>query len=335
MDNKITIIGFKESGKTTYLLGMYDCMVRGIKSFNLIAVDNELDHFLDERYALLCEGIKPDSTNTIDLYVFHLAHNFTPVCDFEWLDYPGGILKERTSEKYKKLENDIKESDCLLFIVDGLLLSGITANDADDYQTKLEEKLRTDDGIRDEIRSFTRMSQEGLKLPPTGIVVTKCDLVNAKYQDAVRAAIRNSFSALFEGDGRVILPMTVSLGGPIEKGFRPNPCFIEQPIAFAVLHILLKYIVAANLTKLQNERYIEDNSGIIARTFHPHNLAKARENIKNLGEAIDKWSKDAFSLIDLFSDEKIIYIDGKEQNLKDYYRKSFADLSCTKELGDS
>lgn len=327
MDNKVTVIGFTGSGKTTYLTGMYIRMSRGVKHFSLVAKDHSMDLYLEKLWDMICDGQEPDPSNKLETYDFHIAHNRKPVCDFEWLDYPGGLLIDTLSENRQRLENDIKSSDCLLLIIDGKLLSDISAMNAEDYQQKLEEKLIYDKGIRSEDKIFTRLSDAGIELPPIGIIVTKCDLIAREYQEAIQKALRKGFEDLYEASGRIVLQMSVSLGGAIEKGFSPAPYCIEQPIAFAALSILMKYIAAAQMQKNANKQYINTHSGFLSRIFNSDNIARAKDNVQNLGVVVDKWSADAFKLIELFSERKIIYVDGREQNLRDYYRNIFAQLS--------
>ncbi len=351
MENKVTVIGFTGSGKTTYLTGMYIRMSMGVKNFSLLCKDRNMDLYLENLWEKICEGSKPDPNNRSECYDFHIAHNFKPVCDFKWLDYPGGILADPEHQDRDKLEESIKDSDCLLLIVDGELLADIQDSDANKYGTNIEKLLtgnsdtgyeedeeedkisliqnvlNSSRGIREELKMFTQLSSEGFTLPPIGIVLTKCDLLGKEYQDAVRLAIRNSFPGLFDEPDRIVLLMSVSLGYFTETGFEPRPFCVEQPIAFAVLTILLKYIAALKMEKDKNNKLISEHSGIISSLVNSGKVNKARENVKELGEAVDKWAKDAFGLIDLFSDKKTIYVGGIEKKLREYYRGEFRRLS--------
>ena len=328
MDNKVTVIGFTGAGKTTYLTGMYICMSTGIKDFTLVAKDDDVDLYLEELWNKIIKREKPDPTDRLETYKFHISHNFKPVCDFAWIDYPGGLLADPLSDHRQQLENDIEESDCLLLMVDGGLLSGIMARDPDDYQQKLENSLKYNVGIRNEIKMLSMLSAKDIKLPPIGIVVTKCDLIDVVYENAIRKALRNSFSALFDATERIVLQISVSLGGNIEDGISQNQFYnIEQPIAFAVLSILMKYLIAAKSQNIENSKYIEVHDDFFGRIVHKRKIGRAKENIKNLGMAVDKWSSNVFKLIDLFSDKKTIFVDGEERNLRDYYREIFEKIS--------
>ena len=46
--DKITVIGFTSSGKTSYLVGMYDALSYGLKKFSLKETDSEVDLYLQK-----------------------------------------------------------------------------------------------------------------------------------------------------------------------------------------------------------------------------------------------------------------------------------------------
>ena len=305
MDNKVTVIGVKESGKTTYLTGMYICMSMGVKHFSLFAKDPSQDMYLEKLWDMINNGDKPDPSDKTEKYKFHIAHNYKPVMDFDWMDYPGGILAQPNTPECQTLIQDVKNSDCILLILNGELFANIQAQDVEEYKECVLKKL---------------------KLPPVGIVVTKCDLIPKTYQSTIQDIIRKKFNQLINESGRIILPMSVTLGGKLEPGFIPNPHNIEQPIAFAVLAILMKYLLLAKIQNAENQSYIVNHSGFLKSILNSGKIDKAKQNSKTLGEVIDKISGDAYKLIELFSDSKVIYVDGKEKNLRDYYKEAFREV---------
>ena len=326
MDNKITVLGVKESGKTTYLAGMYICMSAGVKNFSLVAKDPNQDMYLEKLWEKISNGEKPYPTDKPEQYQFHIAHNYKPVMDFDWKDYPGGILAEPSAPECQNLIQDVKDSDCLLLILDGRLFVSTRAQNRDEYKNEILKKIKYDKGVRDEVKMFQRLSSENFKLPPVGVVVTKCDLIPEAYQSAVQEIIRETFAQLIEESERVVLLMSVTLGGDIVPGFVPDPFNIEQPIAFSVLAILMKYLVLAKMQKDKNANFIEKYSGIRG-LINPGKLDKARQNAQELQELIDKLSADAYKLIELFSDRKTIYVGRVEKNLRDYYKEAFREIS--------
>ena len=332
MSNKITVIGFTGAGKTTYLVGMYIGMSSIIKNFTLNATDNNVDNELEVLWDKICGGTAPAPSSRLDPYEFHLAHNFKPVCDFEWLDYPGAFLAGPNSPERQRLQEDIKKSDCLLLIVDGEKLSISDAADVSDYIDKVNQRLAFDRGTRNQITNLANLSAQGISLPPICIVVTKCDLIDVQYQEAIRSILRDRFSAIFDAPERIVLQVSVSLGGPIDENFIPRPFCVEQPIAFSVLTIFINYIISARQEIKKNADYIFSKKGPIDKRYYSKEIITAKENIKNLENLIGTWADHCFNLVNLFSDKKIIYIGGDERNLREYYRDHIRKLTDTSDL---
>ena len=95
MSNKIPIIpiiGFTNSGKTTYLAGMYNFMSNGHLPLILSARDRKLRGYFNTLWNQICQGQKPLPTEHREDYLFFLSNNLEAVCDIKWIDYPGMIL---------------------------------------------------------------------------------------------------------------------------------------------------------------------------------------------------------------------------------------------------
>lgn len=327
IENRVTVIGYTASGKTTYLAGMYHIMTLGKKHFSIYATNPDNDLYLEQLWLAIRGGDAPDPSDKMEKYAFHISHNRKPVTDFEWMDYPGGVLSQPNTKEFQDLAANIKESDCLLLILDGDKLFNIEASDIEDYKERVFENIQMDDGVSKEVKLFNYLSANNIDLPPVGIVVTKCDLIPSEYQTAIQEIIATQFEDIIEEKNRVVLPMSVSLGGKIEPGTPLRPYNVEQPIAFAVLAILLKYLNKARSQKDANNAYISNNSGLIKGFFNSEKVNRARQNSQALMQEIDKWSEDAFKLIDLFSEKKRIYVDGRERKLKEYYKELFRAIS--------
>ncbi len=77
---QFTMLGMSGSGKTCYLLGMYDEMLGGMKGFTL-STDDDTDVALRRRYAIIDDASRgqgrfPAGTDQIESYEFQLAHGF-------------------------------------------------------------------------------------------------------------------------------------------------------------------------------------------------------------------------------------------------------------------
>lgn len=330
--SKVTVIGFTGSGKTTYLVGMYQAMGNVIENFSLMGKDNATDLWLDTLWENMIEtGTPPHPTNKLEVFNFHLAHCFNPVCDFYWRDYPGDFLAvDANSPERQQLMDDIKESDCLFFIVEGKLLTVDSPVDDADYEQKLMNKLNFNPGLQREFRCLMQLPAAGIALPPIAIVVTKADLIDARYQAVVNSVLHKRFAAIFDAPGRLVLQVAVSLGGSIEPGFVPNPFCVEQPIAFAVLTIFINHIKAARVKIQENADFIREH---INDFFPPREaMARARANINALQGRISIESDHSLNLLNLFPTNKLIYVGGAANNLRNHYRDIFTALSDTSNL---
>lgn len=325
MDNKVTIVGYTGSGKTTYLIGMYMCMSgAGCKHYTIGAVNPNQDILLEQMWDKLCDGTFPEASYNSEKYSFHIAHNYKPVCNFDWLDYPGGILSQPNHKDWKSFKESIRSSDCLLLVLDGEKFD-IEADDKKEYAEKLAKKIKYDKGMRNELKEFNDLSEKGIRIPPTCIVITKCDLINSDYRDVIERVLRESMPSLFDGTDIMIIT-SVSLGANIrEEG--PDPFCIEEPIAFAVLTILIKYMKALDEKKSQTRAVVNKDRNFFTKWLDSSEIESAQSELKNLNEVGSKWMTDAFKLIELFHAEKDIFVMGKKYNFREYMRNLFASIN--------
>jgi hypothetical protein len=302
----------------------------GIKNFTLVSTDNNADLFLDTLWSNIQHGKLPLPNDDIEKYSFHLAHDYKPVCDFEWMDYPGGILADPNHKFRPQLDSSISSADCILLILDGKLFKIEAANE-EEYKRKLANKLRNSD-LKYETKYFTQMSAKGEALPPILIVVTKSDLINPEYQEAIEQVIRQELAPVFAGaeekkGDRMVLMTTVSLGDNFDHGGEVEPYNIEQPIAFAVLVILIKYMLMLKAVKQDNLSVAQKKHSKIGRFFNSDAIEKAERNLVELSKLSDKCSKDAYRLLELFPDTKSIYINNDKTNMREYFRDLFVGLN--------
>lgn len=322
MENKVTIIGYTGSGKTTYLTGMYMCMSGvGCKNYTIGAINPNQDVDLERLWDSLYAGKFPAASNNSETYSFHIAHCYKPVCDFDWLDYPGGILSDPSNPQWQDMKKSIESADCLLFVLDGAKFQ-IEASDENEYREKLIHKLTYDKGIRNEIKEFNSLSQKSIKkIPPVCLLITKCDLINLDYKNAIESALTKVLSGLFASTPLAIIT-SVSLGeNIIEDG--PNPFCIEEPIAFAVLNILLKYMDELKDGKSRASGIIDKDRGAFGRWWDKEEIESARQTLRDLTAMGNKWMEDAYKLLDLFDSEKDVYVHGKKQKFHGCLRNLF------------
>lgn len=326
MDNRVTIIGFTGSGKTTYLAGMYDYMSgTGCNHFSLVAVDPNQDVTLENLWDDLSDGIFPAPNNDAEEFTFHLAYHYQPVCDFEWLDYPGGILADPKSKHWPKLRESVRTSDCLLLVLDGEIFQ-IDAADGREYAEKLSAKINANRGLKRELKQFSRLSQEGIDIPPVCVMVTKSDLLDKQYKDIMKKVIRREMDETFLGNSMVMVTAVSVLGhASAQNGL--HPFCIEEPIAFAVLTVLLKYMRKLQEQKSRQRGVVNKKRNFFTKWLDSKEIADAKNVLANLAQLGDKWQQDAAKLIHIFDAKAVIYVNDNEENFREYMRWLFEEIN--------
>lgn len=220
--DKITVIGFRSSGKTCFLAGMYDIMCNGLENFTIIEHDADQDLYLQEMW----EDIRtashrkwPVPSDEKRAYEFTLCHSFQKIIDFEWLDYPGGALVDPKFGLLKEISDQISKSSCLLLLINGESFVAEAENE-DEYKQAVCSNLKSNKDLV-AIQKLSRLVYEGISLPPIAIVVTKCDLIDDRWVGCTKDIVRTSFSPVFGEDTldeRIVMMSAVTLGDEIEQG---------------------------------------------------------------------------------------------------------------------
>ncbi|MEL6911241.1 MAG: hypothetical protein AAFR62_06910 [Cyanobacteria bacterium J06629_2] len=244
-DIKITTLGTTGAGKTSYLLGMYAVMQTGIKGFTLAAKDMDLDLELTQRWEKLI-SLKGDerwptpNAAAMEYYGFDFSYGFRPLMGFQWLDYRGLALSDRSTEQdVAELVQYIQESACLFLSISGeYLTSEITP------QTIREIKS---DRMNQFMQQYvSNNNQPNTQRPfPVAIVITKYDLCHHRDREEIIADVKKLFQALFTpNSGWLVMICPVSLGRDL--GADPDhanivPVNVHLPIVFAVYSQLRAY----------------------------------------------------------------------------------------------
>lgn len=329
---QFTMLGMTGAGKTCYLLGMYKKMLSGLKGFSL-TTDDDTDVSLRRRYkrmtdASLGQERFPAGTDQTDFYDFTLEHGFSPILPFRWIDYPGGMLDEKTDgdiEQYNVLEEYVRNSSSLFICVDGALLQG---DDNTEKINLLQEKCS------DLINPFlSRYLKNNDFLPPTALVVTKSDLCkdDTKPED-LEEIIKDVFNPLFvqgEESPRFVAVIAVSIGQNIsENGYQGklSPKNLQLPIFMGVLFSLGFYMRSLERRIARNESVMRDCKREIDDEKWYWEIFRDQEKIKDLERAADtigqaihqgrksynKALQDSVRLLDdLEKNVKLVYLNGK------------------------
>jgi hypothetical protein len=162
---RIVMLGYSDAGKTTYMAMMYRLMNRtkGHNGFWIEADNRQQGLRLLDNAEAISQGRYPPPTDRRDTYDFSLYFLGQRVSTFEWADYRGGALTERsTNEDMAALLSDMKSCDAVVVFVDA-------------YQ------LATDPDSHRRVRRLTVLMQQAISAQRSGIPIvlayTKADLV--------------------------------------------------------------------------------------------------------------------------------------------------------------
>jgi hypothetical protein len=265
---KITMLGTTGAGKTSYLLGMYAVMQTGVRGFTLAAKDMDLDLELTQRWEKLISLKGEDRWPTpnaaaMEYYGLDFSYGFRPLMGFQWLDYRGLALSDRSTEQdVADLVQYLQESACLFLCISGeYLTSELTPNTVRQIKS-------------DRMNQFVQQYVSNNKQPnpqqpfPVAIVITKYDLCHHREREDIIADVKKLFQALFTpNSGWLVMICPVSLGRDLRDD--PDngsivPVNIHLPVVFAVYSQLRTYGL-----KLKSDRDRQTLEIDVARQKNP------------------------------------------------------------------
>jgi hypothetical protein len=242
---KITMLGTTGAGKTSYLLGMYAVMQTGIQGFTLAAKDMDLDLELTQRWEKLISLKGEDRWPTpnaaaMEYYGLEFSYGFRPLMGFQWLDYRGLALSDRSTEQdVADLVVYLQESACLFLCISGEYLTS-------ELTPKTVREIKSD-----RMNQFIQQYVSNNKQPnpqqpfPVAIVITKYDLCHHRERAEIIADVKKLFQALFTpNSGWLVMICPVSLGrdlGEDPDNARIVPVNVHLPLVFAVYSQLRTY----------------------------------------------------------------------------------------------
>ena len=255
-DIKITMLGTTGAGKTSYLLGMYAVMQTGVKGFTLAAKDMDLDLELTQRWEKLI-SLKGDerwptpNAAAMEYYGFDFCYGFSPLMGFQWLDYRGLALSDRSTEQdVAELVQYVRESACVFLCISGEYLTS-------EITLKTVREIKSDRMNQFVQQYISNNNQPNSQKPfPVAIVITKYDLCHHRDREDIIADVKKLFQALFTpNSGWLVMICPVSLGRDL--GDDPDnanivPVNVHLPVVFAVYSQLRAYGL-----KLKGDREVQ------------------------------------------------------------------------------
>ncbi|MEL6494121.1 MAG: hypothetical protein AAFQ41_03230 [Cyanobacteria bacterium J06623_7] len=276
-DIKITMLGTTGAGKTSYLLGMYAVMQTGVQGFTLAAKDMDLDLELTQRWEKLI-SLKGDerwptpNAAAMEYYGFDFSYGFNPLMGFQWLDYRGLALSDRSTEQdVTELVEYIEASACLFLCISGEYLTS-------EITPKTVREIKSDRMNQFIQQYISNQNQPHPQRPfPVAIVITKYDLCHHREREDIITDVKKLFQALFTpNSGWLVMICPVSLGR--ELGDDPDnanivPVNVHLPVVFAVYSQL-----RASGLKLKSDREQQTGAIEMAKQKNPlYQLLKAKQ----------------------------------------------------------
>ncbi len=314
---KIAILGTTGAGKTSYLLGMYAVMQTGVKGFTLSAKDMDVDLDLTERWEKLIsvqgeERWPAPNAAATEHYNFDFSYGFRPIMSFEWLDYRGLALSDRSTEQdVQDLNEYLADCGCLFLCVSGEYLV--------DQITPVAVRAIKSDRMNQLIQQIiSKYKQPAVDCPfPVAVVITKYDLCHHREKQAVIDDIKRLFQALFTANsGWLVMICPVSLGkelGNDPEGGNIIPVNVHLPIVFAIYSQLrthgLKLKSARNKIYEELERMKQANSWL--RRLKRSEIQEKDEKLQDLDTQITTVEEN-MSLLAEELQQVSLYLSGKE-----------------------
>lgn len=138
---KVTMVGVSGSGKTSFMSGLYETLggANNLSGFSIVPTGETLEDavLLQGSFRALSLATRnfefPPGTSRSTLWSFDLQYYGRYVCNYEWIDYRGGILADIASENVmsdEEKQRDIEElishisfSHAVILFVDSFLIT--------------------------------------------------------------------------------------------------------------------------------------------------------------------------------------------------------------------
>ena len=242
---KITMLGTTGAGKTSYLLGMYAVMQTGVQGFTLAANDMDLDLELTQRWEKLISLKGEDRWPTpnaaaMENYGFDFSYGFRPLMRFQWIDYRGLALSDRSTEQdVADLVQYLQESACLFLCISGEhLVNELTPSTVREIKS---------DRMNQFIQQYISINKNpNSQNPfPVALIITKYDLCHHRNKEEILGDVKKLFQALFTpNSGWLVMICPVSLGRELcddPDNASIVPVNVHLPVVFAVYSQLRAY----------------------------------------------------------------------------------------------
>jgi hypothetical protein len=248
----LTMLGTTSSGKTTFLLGMFDILSVGLHRYFMFTEDPDQGVDLQDAWDLLIdEGRLPQPTEIggSKSYRFVFNHGTTPLVTIDWMDYRGGALDDRSDSAADvgELRERLNRSDSIYLVLDGENVA-LWLDDTSRLST-VQRKLKVQAMSARVLQAVQHRNQNGLPTPSLAVVITKADLLRGPGRSVGQALSRvvEEMPKLLpvvsiDGVTALICPVKVGNFGTGSTGTVAisdiDPVGLHRPMIFSLMHYL-------------------------------------------------------------------------------------------------
>lgn len=306
---KLTMLGGTNSGKTTFMLGMYNTLAEGMHGYFMYTQDPDQDLDLrDEWNALVGSGLLPPATavQASRQYGLVFNHGFNPLVAVDWMDYRGGAVSDRKdAADVPGLHRRLAESDSIHLVLDGQKLAPWLDGSASLPAVRSALDVGRVSALVNQ--AVGERVNGGLPVPSFVVVITKADLLRAPGRTlraalnrVVDEALANLAPIAFNPDiTALVCPVKVgNFGVRQDPAARVNisdidPVGLHRPTIFSLMHYLSEGMGArlaeqsrqtANRSAAE-QQLLELNQGFMS-FFRSSRIAATRQRMTDLDEAI-------------------------------------------------
>lgn len=289
VDTKFTAIGTSGSGKTCYLIGMYNEMAIGVNGFLVTASNSQSEQLVGWIDQLSEDNLYPNGTVDIEDYRFSLSYKSSNLETLQWKDYPGGIILHGESDMLAELEDSIAKSAVLYIFIDG---DWLCFQDINKKIRTVKQKCAL--RINRFIQSFADKNNESL--PTIVFIITKRDKCAHCFSDGddgeLEEIIKKSFSPAFT-DNSIIYITSVTLGENIESNHEFDPKHTHIPLFIGLYHDyydrynILKSELNKKINKCEEDKE-KNQKEMQQKETYWFKTKKCKERIKMLQDRIER-----------------------------------------------
>jgi GTPase SAR1 family protein len=323
---KIIMLGDRASGKTCYILAMYEAMQFGTHGFAVTTVDPDQGVKLSNLWKTLVNESGnnrwPDKTNQISIYKFEFSEGLDSKLEFEWVDYRGGAMSEESSERdVQELKKQVLQSSGVFLCISGEHLKE-KITDGNKFKISVDTKAKF--MIKYLVDFGKEISREERQFSPIIITISQYDLCHKRAKEELIEDIKKIFPPLFiENAYWNVMICPVSLGKELAENpdyGRISPKNVDLPVMFAL------YCKIGQLRKSQDQEYqknlailddFEESNSFIRwmRRIGSHKIRNIKKELKKNEDEI-AISKNLMKRIveELTNREATTYFNGQESD---------------------